>query len=231
MNPSDHDRPTPTFSVDPDAAQALVEHSVVRDLDRSGQPHFLVKVPELERAADAEVGIEVEREEDGCVALSVLLYDIPTEPVSYDLRLYPDDNGDLRFLRGILDSSHFRLHPCQYRSGEWEVGPPQVFRIPPNLILRLKHYSLEWPTLERPSRPSSAPPVEATPLSQTTKARSPDPRDTVIRKLKEQVQALRDQLQERDKRIIELEDELHELKSRGRSYRLSGEKRSWWKRF
>lgn len=222
------DQPNQTLSLDPEAAQLLAEHSVVKDLDRSGLPHFLVKVPDLDKATGAEVGIQIDREEDGCVALSVLLYDIPTEPVSYDLRLYPDQGEDLRFLRGFLDAAQFRLHPCQKVGTDWRVGAPQVFRLPANVLLRLKHYSLGWPLAE--AVPSPEPPVEAK-ARPVTRPRSPDPRDTVIRKLKEQVHTLRAQLQERDKRIIELEDEMHDLKSRGRSYRLSGEKKPWWKPF
>jgi len=218
------------FQLDPEAAEALEQASIVRDLNRSGLPHFLVRVPDLAKAFEADLGIEINREEDGCVALSILLYDIPTEPVSYDLRLYPDQPEDLRFLWAFLETKQFRVHPCQPGPEGWRVGEAQTFRLPPSVVLRLKHYSLSWPApLGGPRAEAEAPPEPDAPPPPA--ARGPDPRDTVIRKLKEQVQALREQIQERDKRIIELEDELHEMKSRGRTYRLTGEKRSWWKPF
>jgi hypothetical protein len=227
---------TPRWSLDPEAASALSEHNVVRDLDRNGLAHFLIKVPNLEDALQAEVGIEIERDDDGCVALSVLLYDVPSEPVSYDLRFYPDQPEDLRFLYSFLDSCQFRLYPCGYDGSRLSAGPAQTFRLPANALLRLKHYSLSWPC--RQTSPSPAPrPVPDAPAKELglvepeAATRINDPRDTVIRKLKEQAQTLRAQLQERDKRIIELEDELHDLKSKGRGYRLSGEKKPWWKPF
>jgi len=199
----------------------------VRDLDRSGLGHFLVKVPDLDNALKADVGIEIEREDDGCVALSVLLYDIPSEPVSYDLRFYPDQAEDLRFLRSFLDACQFRLYPCGQQGDRWNVGPAQTFRLPANALLRLKHYSLGWPA--RSQAPETIPgEAESAPADAP---RVSDPRDTVIRKLKEQAHALRAQIQERDKRIIELEDELHEIRSRGRGYRLSGDHKPWWKPF
>lgn len=223
------------LSLDPEAAELLADHRVVRDLDRSGHPHFLIEVPDLDQSLRADVGVEIDREEDGCVALSLLVYDIPTEPVSYDLRFYPDQADDLRFLWRVLEAAQFRVHPCQHTADGWRVGTSQAFRLPPNVLLRLKHYSLGWPRAETAPAPDleaapdgAAPPPIAAPVHA---ARGSDPRDTVIRKLKEQVQALREQLQERDKRIIELEDELHEFKSRGRSYRLSGDKKPWWKPF
>ncbi|MDW7710562.1 MAG: hypothetical protein SCH98_08805 [Deferrisomatales bacterium] len=225
MTPADRDRPATPWSLDPAAARTLVEHSVVRDLDRSGTAHFLVKVPDLDKAMQAEFGVEIEREEDGCVAVSVLLYDIPTEPVTYDLRFYPDSAEDLRFLYSLLDSGQFRLYPCGQQGSRWNVGPAQTFRLPTNALLRLKHYSLTWPAKE--TGPETAGQEPAPPAA----PRASDPRDTVIRKLKEQVQALRAQMQERDKRIIELEDELNAIKSRGREYRLSGDRKPWWKPF
>ena len=225
---------TPNWVLDPEAVDALSEHNVLKDLDRSGLAHFLVKVPDLQGALQAEVGVEIEREDDGCIALSVLVYDVPAEPVSYDLRFYPDQAEDLRFLYSFLDSCQFRLYPCGYVGSRWSVGPAQTFRLPANALLRLKHYSLSWPARDTaplsppatpaPTVPDDGPPPEFAP-------RASDPRDTVIRKLKEQAQALRAQLQERDKRIIELEDELHDLKSKGRGYRLSGERKAWWKPF
>ncbi len=227
--PADHDSLTSDWALDPAAAKTLAEHSVVRDLDRSGMAHFLVKVPDLDNALKADVGIEIEREEDGCVALSVLLYDIPNEPVSYDLRFYPDQPADLRFLRSFLDNCQFRLYPCGQHGSQWNVGPAQTFRLPANALLRLKHYSLAWPSQSPAPAPAVAPEEPEPPPAGTP--RVGDPRDTVIRKLKEQAQALRAQLQERDKRIIELEDELHELKSKGRGYRLSGDRKPWWKPF
>ena len=224
------------WSLDQEAASRLAEHSIIRDLDRSGQVHFAVKVPDLDKALEADLGMEVNREEDGCVRFSVLLYDIPTEPVSYDLRFYPNQPEDLNFLRRIMEAGGFRLRPCQYVGEQWVVGPSQSFRIPPNVLLRLKHFSLEWPAGDpadnayaKPTPASSG--VEMPDSEEGEPPRGPDPRDTVIRKFKEQVQALRAQVQERDKRIIELEDELHEMRSRGRSYKLSGEKRNWWKPF
>lgn len=230
MTPTDTDLRPQRLQLDPEAAEALAERSVVRDLDRTGHPHFLVKVPDLVQTRQADVGVEIDREPDGCVAFSLLLYDIPTEPVSYDLRFYPDQPEDLRFLWRILEAAQFRMHPCQWGGDGWQVGAAQTFRLPSNVLLRLKHYSLQWP---RATVPEGEPEAEPQPPPEPAQAvaRTPDPRDTVIRKLKEQVHALREQLQERDKRIIELEDELHELKSRGRSYRLSGDKKPWWKPF
>ncbi len=219
------------IDLDPEAARLLAERSIVHDLDRSGRPHFLVKVPDLDKAVEAEVGIEIDRDEDGCVGISILIYDIPTEPVSYDIRLYPDQPEDLRFLRAFLEARQFRVHPCRHAPDGWSVGPVQTFRLPPSVILRLKHYSLSWPAGPDPDEPPPEPEPEPLPGPPPPAARGPDPRDTVIRKLKEQVQALRQQLQERDKRIIELQDELHDLRSRGRTYKLSGERKSWWKPF
>ncbi len=95
------------------------------------------------------------------------------------------------------------------------------------MLLRLKQYSLEWK-----GTGDENPPQEETTRQEpcaSSHVRGPDPRDTVIRKLKEQVHALRTQLQERDKRIIDLEDEMHEIKSKRRGYKLTGEKKSWWK--
>jgi len=231
---AEHEPATPRWSLDPEAVNALSEQSVLRDLDRTGLAHFLVKVPDIAEALAAEVGIEIEREDDGCIALTVLLYDVPSEPVSYDLRFYPDQAEDLRFLHSFLDSCQFRLYPCGYDGSRWSLGPAQTFRIPANALLRLKHYSLSWPCRETASQhpPPMARPVEGSGLPQPELTpRASDPRDTVIRKLKEQAQALRAQVQERDKRIIELEDELHSLKSKGRGYRLSGERKAWWKPF
>jgi hypothetical protein len=232
MTSPDLDPSVSRWSLDPAAARTLAEHSVVRDLDRSGMAHFLVKVPNLDNALKADVGIELEREPDGCIALSVLLYDIPSEPVSYDLRFYPDQREDLQFLRSFLDTCQFRLYPCGQEGSGWTVGPAQTFRIPANALLRLKHYSLSWPPAEAAPTAVPAPaPDESERPAPSAATRIHDPRDTVIRKLKEQAQALRAQLQERDKRIIELEDELNDIKSRGRGYRLSGERKPWWNPF
>lgn len=219
------------WSLDEAAGTQLAEHGIIRELDRSGQVHFAVKVPDLDKALEADLGMEVDRDEDGCVAISVLLYDIPTEPVSYCLRFYPDQTDDLLFLRRITEASGFCLRPCQVVDNRWVVGPSQNFRIPANVLLRLKHLSLEWPLTETAAAAPPPPPPPADAPVVHPGPRSPDPRDTVLRKLKEQVQTLRAQMQERDKRIIELEDELHDLRSRGRSYNLSGEKRPWWKPF
>ena len=216
------------WSLDPQVAKVLAERGVVSDVDRSGLVHLLVKVPDLEGAARADVGVELNQETDGCVALAVLLHDDPDQPpISCDLRFFPDHAADLRALQGLLETSQFRLLPCCHDGRRWSVGPVQTFRLPPNALLRLKHYSLSWPTADEPVQaPSIRPPSPAVPG-----ARGPDPRDTVIRKLKEQVEGLRAQLQERDKRIVELEDELHDIKSRGRGYRLTGERKTWWKPF
>ncbi len=225
MTPSEREPPTTSWSLDPAAARTLVEHSVVRDLDRSGMAHFLIRVPDLDKALQADVGVEIEREDDGCVALSVLLYDIPNEPVTYDLRFYPDSGDDLRYLHSLLDTGQFRIYPCGQQGARWNVGPPQTFRLPTNALLRLKHYSLAWPAKD--AVPEPTPEENSIPAA----PRASDPRDTVIRKLKEQVQALRAQMQERDKRIIELEDELGAIRGKGREYRLSGERKPWWKPF
>lgn len=228
MTPSQPDSRPAKFELSPEASRALFAYNVVRDLDRLGNPHLLVKVPDLEKALKADLGVEVDRDEGGRVTLSVLLYDIPTEPVTYDVRFYPTDKEDLGFLQSFLDAGQFRLHACAHDGERWSVGPTQTFRLPTNVLLRLRHFAKEWPAEE------DAPSLSPTPVGESVAPaakRSPDPRDTVIRKLKEQAQALREQLQERDKRIIELEDELHEIKSRGRPYKLSGEKKPWWKPF
>lgn len=215
------------FTLEPEAARALDENGLVRDLDRAGCPHFLVKVPNLDQAAAADLGLEVDRDDDGCIALSILVYDIPSEPVSHEARLHPEQPDDLRFLWRVVEAAQLRIHLCQQGDEGWEVGPPETFRLPGNVLMRIKQYSLQWPRLDalEPEPPSPEEPAD------TPRVRSPDPRDTVIRKLKEQVHTLRAQVQERDKRIIELEDELSEIKSRGRGYRLSGEKKPWWKPF
>lgn len=218
------------LELSPEAARCLKQHNFVRDLDRSGTPHLLVKVPDLEQALSAEVGVEVEEGAGRSIVFSVLLYDIPSEPVSYELRLRAEYPEDQTYLRSLLDSAKFSLHPCGQDAGEWLVGTPRTFEIPTDVLLRMRHYAREWPG--RQEAPSSFGPEmvkEAEPSSAPT--RSLDPRDTVIRKLKEQVQTLRDLLQERDKRIIELEDELSEIKSRGRPYKLSAERKPWWKPF
>lgn len=219
----------PRFQLSAEAAKALAAYTVVRELDRLGHPHLLLKVPDLEKASQAEIGVEVARDDAGRVTLSVLLYDIPTEPVSYDLRFWPGDRDDLRFLQSFLEAGQFRVHPCACKAGgTWSVGPTQTFRLPTDVLLRLRHFSRDWPVRDEPA-PQDAGPKDAG--APETAARSSDPRDTVIRKLKEQVQGLREQLQERDKRIIELEDDLSAIRSRGRGYKLSGEKRPWWKPF
>ncbi len=219
------------IAIDPEAARLLATGEVARDIDRAGQPNFLVPVPDLERARDAELGIEVELRDGGSVALALLLYDIPSEPVGYDLVFDPADPGDLRFLQAFLDTAQFRVHPCAAGDGGWTVGPAQTYRLPPSALLQLKAFSMRW---NRPAEaPAPEPPPDAAepPAPARPATSGPDPRDTVIRKLKEQAEALRAQVRERDKRIIELEDELHEIKSRGRTYRLSGDRKPWWKPF
>jgi hypothetical protein len=229
MTASQPDARPARFELSPEASRALFAYNVVRDLDRLGNPHLLVKVPDLEKALKADLGVEVDRDEAGRVTISVLLYDIPTEPVTYEVRFYPTDKEDLGFLNSFLEAGQFRLHACAHNGERWSVGPTQTFRLPTNVLLRLRHFAKEWPA-EEPStpQPAAVPSEERQGIPQR---RSPDPRDTVIRKLKEQAQTLREQIQERDKRIIELEDELHEIKSRGRPYKLSGDKKPWWKPF
>lgn len=230
MSPTDPESRPPRFQLSAEAAKALMAYNVVRDLDRLGHLHLLVKVPDLQKSLESDLGVEVSRDEAGRITVSVLLYDIPTDPVSYDLRFYPQDREDLRFLHSFLDTGQFRLHACAHQGGQWSVGPSQTFRLPTDVLLRLRHYSKDWPPREEPAAEPEVrrdgPEVPAAPPP-----RSPDPRDTVIRKLKEQVQTLREQVQERDKRIIQLEDELHEIRGRGRSYKLGGEKKPWWKPF
>lgn len=226
MNSNEPDVRPPRFEVSAEAAKALLAYNVVRDVDRLGHPHLLLKVPDLTKAMAADVGVEVDRDEAGRVTVSVLLYDIPTEPVSYDLRCYPQDGDDLRFLHSFLDAGQFRIHACVHQGGQWAVGPTQTFRLPTDVLLRLRHFSRDWPS---PAEPAAAEgPKKDADWAASPQPRGPDPRDTVIRKLKEQVQALREQLQDRDKRIIELEDELHEIKGRGRAFKLTGDKKHWW---
>ncbi len=246
-------KPGAMIEITREAAIVLDREFTLRDTDRSGNPHVLVKVPDLEKAAQAELGIEVRREEDGSVALSVLLFDIPTEPVNYEMRFIPSRHTDLVFLHSLIDTSRFRLHPCANVEGKWTVGEAQMLRIPPNLLLRLKHFSLEWPALESSEKapePVKAPPAPAVeraapvggelPLPDPPPAPArraapegevrsgPDPRDTIIRKLKEQAESLRAQMREKDKRIVELEEEVTRL-SMKKPGRLSVEKKSWWK--
>lgn len=226
----DAPEPRPSkFNLSPEASKTLLAYNVVRDLDRLGNPHLLLKVPSLTSALKADLGVEVERDDAGLITVSVLLYDIPTEPITYDLRFYPTEREDLGFLQSFLEAGQFRLHACAQCADGWSVGPTQTFRLPTNVLLRLRHFTKEWPpgAAEAPPPQTEPPASEDTPPAPPRKP--PDPRDTVIRKLKEQAQALRAQLQERDKRIIELEDELHEIRSRGRPYDLTGEKKRWWK--
>jgi hypothetical protein len=226
MSSSDSGVSPPRFELSTEAAKALLAFNVVRDVDRLGHPHLLLKVPDLAKALEADVGVEVDRDEAGRVMVSVLLYDIPTEPVSYDLRCYPQDPDDLRFLQSFLDAGQFRVHACVHKGGAWSVGPTQTFRLPTDVLLRLRHFSKDWPT--PPDTAIAEAPKKDADGAPDPKSRGPDPRDTVIRKLKEQVQALREQLQDRDKRIIDLEDQLHEIKGRGRPYKLTGDKKHWW---
>lgn len=230
-----------------EAAAVLDREYVLRDLDRSGHPHLLVKVPDLAKTADSELGIEVRRNDDGTVVVSVLLFDIPTEPVTYEMHFSPARPEDLRFLRSLMDSSRFRLHPCAREGKEWKVGGPQTLRLPPNMLLRLKHFSLDWPSIaqaaethktDNPQKPvevqsdPTAPADAADQPSATPEPRAKptsDPRDTVIKKLKQQVESLRTQLRERDKRIVELEDEVTSLTTK--NMRFSDEKKPWWKPF
>jgi hypothetical protein len=230
-----------------EAAAVLDREYVLRDLDRSGHPHLLVKVPDLAKTAESELGIEVRRNDDGTVVVSVLLFDIPTEPVTYEMHFSPARPEDLRFLRSLMDSSRFRLHPCAREGTGWKVGGPQTLRLPPNMLLRLKHFSLDWPSLA-PAPETRKP--EASPVPSEVHADSPapseaaahptettephakpssDPRDTVIRKLKQQVESLRTQLRDRDKRIVALEDEVTSLTTK--DMRFSDEKKPWWKPF
>jgi hypothetical protein len=256
------------FKITQDAADQLDSQFVVREINHSGNPQLLIKVPDLAKAAEADVGVEIRREDDNCVVISLLLYDIPTEPVSYEMRFYPDVQGDLRFLHSFIDTAKFRLYPCTNTAGQWEVGKAQLFRVPANVLLRLKHFSLDWPGLPPEGALAEDAPIEDAPVEGQPGGRAAvngngqiqlppmgrasgrqtrtnggdelaaapppksDPRDMTIQKLKEQNQALRTQLRQKDKRIIELEDKVNEIKSRGRSYRLDGsEKKSWWNPF
>ncbi len=237
-----------------EAAKVLDSRYFICELDGSGQPHILIKVPDLEKAAEAELGIELTRGEDDEVVLSVLLYDIPTEPVSYDMSFDTASTPDISFLKALVESVVFKLHPCASIDDAWVVGEPQTLRVPPNILLRLKHYSQSWSPRE-PAPREPAPkeeskdispkevsedlsPRESGPLFSlmesadaeeaiaeeelkvaASSSRSGDVRENVIKKLKEQNQNLRSQLRAKDSRIIELEDELSDIKS----------KKRWWK--
>lgn len=236
------------FKITESAAAVLDREFVIRETDRNGHPHLLVKVPEIEKIPDADIGLEVKRDEDATMLLNLLVYDVPTEPIGYQIRLDPGIDSDLGFLRSMIAASQFRMHPCARVEGIWKVGPAQTFRIPPNVLLRLKHFSLDWPQPVEPPRQIPDAPPRTNDLSLTHPGPSPDdsvdlaepiiqnrlgqpdPRDTVIKKLKEQNHILRDQLRTKDKRIIELEDELNDIKSKGRGYKLS-DKKSWWNPF
>lgn len=231
------------FNITKAASKILDEKLVIRETDRTGYPHFLVKVPDMELIPEAELGLEVAKDDDGAMLLNLLIYDRPSEPpISYEIRLYPSEPEDLKFLRCMIDAAQFRMHPGIKENGNWKVGPSQTLRIPPNVLLRLKHYSLEWPLpspkaeIQKPEDVKSEDAGEPGSSAQGTdifipgRTIQPDPRDTVIRKLKEQNHILRDQIRAKDKRIIELEDELNEIRSKGRSYKL-GEKKNWWNPF
>ncbi|TLN17224.1 hypothetical protein FDZ71_06400 [bacterium] len=241
--------------ISPTAASQLGSRFFVREVDRAGRPHILLRVPSLANAAQAELGIEL-AEKERAIIFTVLLYDIPTEPVTYAMALEPEIKEDSNFLRSLIDSVVFHMHPCELVGEGYEVGEAISLRLPPNLLLRLKHLSLSWdlPAKAEPSTDSEnleeKEPAKDD-LSQkhqpeaekeedqddchdlrTVKPAAhggPDPRDTVIKKLKEQVQGLRLQVKEKEKRIIELEDELGAIKSGGRQYKL--EKKSWWNPF
>lgn len=238
------------FQITDSAAEILDSQYIIRECDRGGHPHLLVKVPDISKIPSADIGLEVKREDEGSVVVTLLLYDIPTEPVSYEMRFAPSEPPDLRFLQNFIDKSQFRLHPCARENGSWRVGPSQSFRIPANVLLRLKHFSLDWPkpdfattvveseskkTLDEeggaPQPDLLVPDLQSQsvlePIAQC-RTGQPDPRDTVIKKLKEQNHILRDQLRTKDKRIIELEDELAEIKSKGRAYKL-GDSKPWWR--
>lgn len=233
------------FNITKSASKILDEKLVIRDTDRTGYPHILVKVPDMELIPDAELGLEVAKDDDGAMVLTLLIHDRPSEPpVIYEIKLLPSEPGDLKFLRCMIDAAQFRMHPSIKENGNWRVGASQTLRIPPNVLLRLKHYSLEWPLPSPGPKPEAekpaleiaeeTPPQDGAPknaiLTLSPKGAQPDPRDTVIRKLKEQNHILRDQIRTKDKRIIELEDELNEIRSKGRSYKL-GEKKNWWNPF
>jgi hypothetical protein len=228
-----------------EAAEQLDRQQYLREIDRSGRPHFLVKVPDLKKASEAELGIEILQNEDGSLVVTLLIYDIPTEPVACDIVFYTKSSEDVAFLKALIDSVVFHFHPCAMVEGKYSVGQPVALRLPPNLHLRLKHYSRDFhPEPSSAAEPAPAPekPVEI-PAADEPSNESPairnlksaisgsDARDTVIKKLKDQVQALRQQLKDKEKRIIELEDELGDFKSGKRQYRLKVEKKSWWKPF
>ncbi len=219
------------FEISPEVAKTLEQSHVIREIDRVGYPHFLIMVPDLVKYRESEVGLEIHRETDGCVVISVLLYDIPTEPISYDLRFYPDQPGDLKFLRAFIDAAQFRLHPCANTGQSWKVLEAENFRVPANVLLKLKHFSLDWPEMQAEEAEIAQALAEPVAKPQKAAPTKPDSRDKMIKKLKEQNESLRAQLREKDKRIIEVEDELNDIKSRGRSYRLSGDRKSWWKPF
>ena len=232
------------FNITKAASEILDSSYVVRETDRTGYPHLLVKVPDIQKIPEADIGLEVNKDEEGAMLLTLLLYDQPTEPISYEIKFLPTQAEDLKFLKCFIDAAQFRLHPCIKENSRWVVGNAETFRIPANVLLRLKHFSLEWPLPTESFKPEKKGEARETidksdcmadasgvlKADGSMRAGVPDPRDTVIRKLKEQNHILRDQLRIKDKRIIELEDELNEIKSKGRAYRL-GEKKSWWKPF
>lgn len=217
------------FFVNAEAAEALAANRIVHEVDRAGNPHLLISVPDLEKARKADVGIEIDRGEDDSLSISVLIYDIPDEPVVYEMTFNPHESEDLMFLRSVIETSLFRMHPCQQTAEGWEVGGVQVFKVPPSVLLKLKHCSLSWDDSKKEKVQDDSDNQSSD--SSVQFARTPDARDTVIRKLKEQVDALRAQLQEKDKRIIDLEESLHQIKSKGRGYKLTSERKSWWKPF
>ncbi|TAL16662.1 hypothetical protein EPN96_08320 [bacterium] len=228
-----------------EAAELLDRQQYLREIDRSGRPHFLIKVPDLKKASEAELGIEIVQSEEGCLVVTLLIYDIPAEPVACDIVFHTKNSEDVAFLQALIDSVVFHFHPCAMVEGKYSVGQPVALRLPPNLHLRLKHYSRDFhpaPAPDQSAQPLVAETGEIPPAEETSNE-SPairnlksaisgsDARDTVIKKLKEQVQTLRQQVKEKEKRIIELEDQLGDFKSGKRQYRLGAEKKSWWNPF
>ena len=50
-------------------------------------------------------------------------------PGNYELRFFPNQSDDLRFLHCFIDSARFRLHPCVRTGKGWNVKSSDSYRL------------------------------------------------------------------------------------------------------